>query len=67
MGLQRVGHVWATEQQQQQRVRKYKDEPEMKNTISEMENAPEGIKCRLDDTEEMYQNIIIRSTENHRS
>ena len=32
--------------------RNYKEEPELKNTITEMKNTPEGIKRRLVDAEE---------------
>ena len=32
----------------------------MKNTISEMGNTPEGIKCRLDDTKECIRTLKYR-------
>ena len=34
------------------RVRNYKEQPEMKNTITEMKNALGGINSRLNDTDE---------------
>lgn len=37
------------------RVRKIKNQTELRNTISEMKNILGGIKCRLDDTEEQIR------------
>ena len=39
------------------RVRKYNEQPEMKNVITEMKNTLEGINNRLNDTEEWISEL----------
>ena len=45
----------------QQRVRKYKEHPEIKNTITEKKNTLVGIKSRLNHTKEQISELENRS------
>ena len=43
--------------------RKYKEEPEIKNTITKMKNTLEGINCRLNDKEEQISELEERAVD----
>ena len=47
----------------QQRVRKYKEHPEIKNTITEKKNTLVGIKSRLNDSEDWTSVMETTNTE----
>ena len=49
-----------TQWELQQRVKKYKNQSELKNMVAEMKNTLDGINSRLDDTEKCISNLEDR-------
>ena len=53
-----LGEEWKNRMRSLLQSWKYKNQTELKNTITEIKNTLEVINCRLDDTEELADRIM---------
>ena len=55
-----MGEEWRNSEEIQQILKKYKNESDLNNIITEIKNTLEGINIKLDDTEEQISNLEDR-------